>query len=195
MILSARWRGRLRGGTLDAWNNRCRRARAQDAAPSARNRALGPSARSTRTIVCGVRAAAAVGVPTHEHQEFFCVHPTDKKLKHRLIGEVIGRHPARHNPSGADICPHCEHGLMAVEGPRVGRDYTFAFREQCRSQRPNRGSPSKSYQPNGKGCSGTRPRYQPSSNSTCSTSPDGTGGYPRSSQPSRIARVASSVRD
>ena len=67
----------------------------------------------------------------HEHQEFFCVHPTDKKLKHRLVGDVIGRHPARHNPSGADICPHCEHGLTAVEGPRTGRDYTFAFREQA----------------------------------------------------------------
>ena len=67
----------------------------------------------------------------HEHQEFFCVHPTDKKLKHRLIGDVIGRHPARHNPAGADICPHCEHGLTAVEGPRAGRDYTFAFREQA----------------------------------------------------------------
>lgn len=67
----------------------------------------------------------------HEHQEFFCVHPTDKSIKHRLVGDVIGRHPARHNPSGADVCPHCEHGLTAVEGPRAGRDYTFAFREQA----------------------------------------------------------------
>jgi hypothetical protein len=67
----------------------------------------------------------------HEVETFFCVDRNDKKIKHRIGTEVIGRHPAEHNPDGAEVCPHCEHRLAPVEGPRVGRDYLFAFREQA----------------------------------------------------------------